>query len=59
MMEKLRSIRLIRHPLKEKIITELVGRQVDVFKEVNLSVPDKLLPKERHKEFADALAQTT
>lgn len=59
MLEELRSIRLIRHPLRAKIITEVVGRQVDVFKEFKLPVPAKLLPKERRKEFADALEQTT
>ena len=57
MLEELRSIRLIRHPLKAKTITEIVGRQVDVFKNFKLSVPMKLLPKDRRKEFADALAQ--
>lgn len=55
MLEELRSIRLIRHPRKAKIITEIVGRQVDVFKEFKLHVPEKLLPKDRRKEFAEAL----
>ena len=59
MLEELRSIKLIRHPLRAKIITEVVGRQVDVFREFRLPVPAKLLPKERRKEFADALAKTT
>ncbi len=57
MLEELRSIRLIRHPFKAKIITEIVGRQVDVFKAFKLPVPLKLLPKERRKEFFDALTQ--
>ena len=55
MLEDLRSIRLIRHPRKAKIITEIVGRQVDVFKEFRLPVPLRLLPKERRKEFAEAV----
>ena len=55
MLEELRSIRLIRHPRKAKIITEIVGRQVDVFKEFRLPVPLRLLPKERRKEFAEAV----
>ena len=55
MLEVLRSIRLIRHPRKAKIITEIVGRQVDVFKEFRLPVPLRLLPKERRKEFAEAV----
>ena len=55
MLEDLRSIRLIRHPRKAKIITEIVGRQVDVFKEFRLPVPLRLLPKERRKEYAEAV----
>ena len=41
MLEELRSIKLIRHPLRAKIITEVVGRQVDVFREFRLPVPAK------------------
>lgn len=55
MLEELRAIKLIRHPLKAKIITEIIGRQVDVFKEFHLSVPMNLLPKDRRQEYAEAL----
>ena len=58
MIDELRAIRLICHPLKAKIITEIVGRQVDVFKEFHLPVHIKLLPKERRKEFADSMLQS-
>ena len=59
MLDELRSIRLICHPLKAKMITEIVGRQVDIFKEFKLDVPIRLLPKERRKEYTDALAKLT
>jgi hypothetical protein len=55
MLEELRSIRLIRHPGKARIITEIVGRQVDVFKGFLLPVPLRLLPKECRKEYAEAV----
>lgn len=57
MLEELRSIRLIRHPFKARMITEIVGRQVDVFKEFRLPVPMNLLPKDRRQEFAEALGK--
>ena len=57
MLEELRSIRMIRHPKRARMITEIVGRQVDVFKEFKMPVPVKLLPKDRRQEYAQALAQ--
>ena len=55
MLEELRSIRMVRHPGKARLVTEIVGRQVDVFKEFRLPVPMNLLPKERRREYAMAL----
>lgn len=57
MLEELRSIRLIRHPFRARIITEIIGRQVDMFKEFRLPVPMNLLPKDRRQEFAEALGE--
>lgn len=57
MLEELRSIRLIRHPFRARIITEIVGWQVDMFKEFRLPVPMNLLPKDRRQEFAEALGE--
>lgn len=57
MLEELRSIRLIRHPFRARMITEIVGWQVDMFKEFRLPVPINLLPKDRRQEFAEALGE--
>jgi len=59
MLEELRSIRLIRHPQQAKIITEIVGRQVDAFREFKMPVPLKLLPAQKRREYADALGSKT
>lgn len=42
MIEELRSIRMIQHPKRAGMITEIIGRQVDVFKEFKMPVPVKL-----------------
>ena len=55
MLEELRSIKLIQHPHRQKIVTEIVGSQVDVFKEFRLPVPFTLLPKDRRAECQKAL----
>ena len=56
MLDELKSIRLIRHPKKAKLVTEIVGRQIEVFKEFKLPVPLKLLPAGERKAYADMLA---
>lgn len=55
MLEELRSIKLIQHPHRQKIVTEIVGSQVDVFKEFHLPVPFTLLPKDRRAEYQKVL----
>lgn len=56
MLDELRSIRLIRHPKRAKMITEIVGRQIDVFKEFKMPVPLHLLPAAQRKAYAEMLA---
>ena len=56
MLDELKSIRLIRHPKKAKLVTEIVGRQIEVFKEFKLPVPLKLLPAGERKAYADMRA---
>jgi len=56
MLDELKSIRLIRHPKKAKLITEIVGRQIEAFKEFKLPVPLKLLPICERKAYAEMLA---
>jgi len=56
MLDGLRSIRLIRHPKRAKMITEIVGRQIDVFREFRMPVPLHLLPAAQRKGYADTLA---
>lgn len=57
MLDELRSIRLIRHPKRAKIITEIVGKQVDIFREFKLPVPLHLLPAAQRKAYAAVLAE--
>ena len=56
MLDELKSIRLIRHPKKAKLVTEIVGRQIEVFKAFKLPVPLKLLPACEREAYADMLA---
>lgn len=56
MLDELRSIWLIRHPKRAKMITEIVGRQIDVFKEFKMPVPLHLLPAAQRKAYAEMLA---
>lgn len=56
MLDELRSIRLIRYPKRAKMITEIVGRQIDVFKEFKMPVPLHLLPAAQRKAYAEMLA---
>jgi len=56
MLDELRSIRLIQHPRRAKLITGIVGRQIDVFREFEMPVPLHLLPTAQRKSYADMLA---
>lgn len=55
MLEELKAIRLISHPLRAKIITEIVGRQIDIFREFHLQIPLYLLPKDRRQEYVETI----
>ena len=59
MLDELRSIRLVRHAESARIITEIVGKQVDVFREFNMPVPLHLLPAGARKEYAKNLAEAS
>ena len=58
MLEELRSIRMIQHPKRARMITEIIGRQVDVFKEFKMPVPVKLVPKDRGRSMPRLLPKT-
>lgn len=49
MVEEMRSIRLIRHPKRAKIITEFVGMQVDIFDAFGFEIPPHCRPSSRPK----------
>lgn len=47
MIEEIRSIRLIEHPKKAKILTEFVGKQVDICDAFGFEIPAGCRPSSR------------
>jgi hypothetical protein len=56
-LAELRSIRRIAYPQKAVIVTDIVGSQVDIFKEFQLAVPAKLLPKSIRKSYFKSIQE--
>ncbi len=58
MYEELMSIRRIEHPKKAKIITEFVGKQIDIFDCFGFEIPKGCRPKSRPKRVKKAVLKT-
>lgn len=56
-LAELRSIRRIAYPKKAVIVTDIVGSQVDIFREFKLAVPTKLLPKSIRKSYFKSIQE--
>ena len=57
--EELMSIRRIEHPKKAKIITEFVGKQVDIFDAFDFEIPKGSRPSSRKKKAKKKSAKPT
>jgi hypothetical protein len=58
MYHELMSIRRIEHPKKAKIVTEFVGRQVDIFDCFGYEIPKGCRPKSRQKKIKEKCSKT-